>query len=124
MGKIIVIALLIIIGIWAYNIKTYKSISSKKNIVSTTPTAAISPERVDIKNKSIFVSYWADMDNLQLKEYERVIYFGVQPALNGINTSDAGYANLGAFVAGVGDKKKWLTLRLVSRANAFVSREP
>lgn len=113
MTKYIILICIIIVGIGYYNFKTYKDITSKKTELSPTPARNLPQGSADIKDKSIFVSYWADMDNLDLSDYQRAIYFGVAPTLSGINILDAGYAKLDDFVSAAGEKETWLTLRIV-----------
>lgn len=66
-----------------------------------------------IEKRSIFVPYW-DLANLSsLTAYDRVMYFGLTPTVNGFNTKDAAYQGLGTLVKGVPQGKEvYVTVEL------------
>ncbi|MEI6533412.1 MAG: glycosyl hydrolase family 18 protein [Candidatus Roizmanbacteria bacterium] len=64
--------------------------------------------------KSVFVPYWVEWDNEPKPEgYDRVIYFGVDADINGINKQDAGYLNMPKFISYISNEgEKWITIRM------------
>lgn len=60
-----------------------------------------------VSSTSIFVPYWNIPENPEdLNQYDRVIYFGLSPNLNGINRDDEGYENMSTFLQRVPSSKE------------------
>lgn len=77
------------------------------------------------RSESVFVPYWAAMNGLASEEYDRLIYFGVSPTTSGVDTSDAGYRNMGTFVEAAGDNDIWLTVRMLNHeVNSDILNDP
>lgn len=67
-----------------------------------------------VEESFIFVPYWTFSQNIDVVDYNNVIYFGITITKNGVDTSDEGYQKLSAFSDLVGNKKrKYLTLRIM-----------
>lgn len=115
MGKKIAIVTVLLLVFFAFNY-LYKNTGNNKDVLVSTksPSATISPVTVSKKTSSIFVPYWADFKTaLELNDYDRVIYFGISPTLQGYNEDEIGYSRLGDFTIGAGDKEKFLTIRMI-----------
>lgn len=90
--------------------------------VSTiTPTKAPtgkSPERT-----ALFVPYWS-LSGALPEKYDRLIYFGVTPTTDAINTEEIGYLRLDQFVSKVpSGVSSYLTLRMLDNQENFTILE-
>lgn len=87
--------------------------------------------QTQISRRSVFVPYWADLSQPFNDTYDRYIYFGIEPTVDGINQDESGYLSLDAFDRaiegletgngsgtdnGAEKTEKWLTLRMVDRS--------
>jgi len=75
---------------------------------------------------SIFVPYWTvPTRNGAFSDYDEVIYFGITPTKEGIDTDEVGYKDLKRFVRAVGKEQKTsLTLRMLdSTVNLAVLKD-
>lgn len=68
--------------------------------------------------RSIFIPYWqlsGQTQNLQIdkREYDRSIYFGVAGTLEGIPTDDPGYEQMDGFMR-IANGSRWLTVRMTN----------
>ncbi len=91
--------------------------TQKNTVVS--PTIIIREEK-----SSIFVPYWAipkTPENLQ--KYDTVIYFGIAPKGETINTQDAGYLRLKQFTKIAEGKSKLLAVRMLDSKTNFTILE-
>jgi spore germination protein YaaH len=70
------------------------------------------PNKTNISREAVFVPYWADMSDLA-NQPERLLYFGISPDENGINTGEPGYQNLDSFITNRGSKETYLTVRML-----------
>lgn len=69
---------------------------------------------VSISGTAVFVPYWNIAGELAESSYDRLLYFGITPTVEGIDTEDLGYQNLPFFQEAAGDKKTLLTLRMIN----------
>lgn len=69
-------------------------------------------ESTNISREAVFAPYWADMSDLE-NQPERLLYFGISPLEDGINTSEPGYQNLQKFVNAKGQNETYLTVRML-----------
>jgi len=101
---------LILFGVFTNQSAQKPPHSTAKKEASLSP--AFSQQKI---SNSIFIPYWAlDDQNLNVDNYERVIYFGVKGSISGINKQDQGYRQLSAFVKASADKQKYLTLTMTN----------
>lgn len=118
MGKKIAVVLMLstVFLIFGYFYKNNDSVKKKNITVSSQiSSTTVSPVLTSKKTTSIFVPYWTDFKvPLKLNDYDRIIYFGISPTLQGFNEEEAGYEKLQNFVSSVGDKKKLLTIRMTN----------
>lgn len=104
-------------GVYSY-IQTQKpetsSIVEKESYSNTAqkPGENDPTEETNISREAVFVPYWADMSDLA-NQPERLLYFGVSPSENGINTSEPGYQNMEKFVEAKGQNEAYLTVRML-----------
>jgi spore germination protein YaaH len=90
----------------------------KVNVVKTKDK--VIPTLVKITSKqsstSLFVPYWSlEGNDIEAEQYDRLLYFGIAPTINGINTRDSGFLNLSKFVNQVeGTQKTILVLRMLN----------
>ncbi|HEX8965321.1 MAG TPA: glycosyl hydrolase family 18 protein [Patescibacteria group bacterium] len=94
-------------------------IHSKKTLSVITPSfhnvTSPTPEIPNKKETDIFVPYWSINNQLQVQNYNKVIYFGLTASADGIDTSDNGYKNLNRFVSQVQNKQTILCLTLINQ---------
>lgn len=106
-----------IIAIVVYFIQTDKitKVQTKKNeniSITTIPSVpAVKPYK---ESNSIFVPYWDLSQKPDYNPYANLYYFGISADSNGVSTSDQGYLNIKKFSAAVGNKKTYLTLRMLN----------
>jgi spore germination protein YaaH len=90
----------------------YSEHSNKKIkvIVSPTPVKKETPI-----HKSLFVGSWDLTQGITYKNYDRLLYFGVDVTEKGINTKDEGYKNIDTFInsSTVSVSKKYLVLKML-----------
>lgn len=88
--------------------------------ISATPSATAAPAVTTQESTAIFVPYWADMKSLDVAYYDRVIYFGIVPTIQGISKSEAGYKNISQFTKQLPEKKEaLLAIRMTDTNAAF-----
>lgn len=99
----------------------------RQNKSRVIPEKKVTPTAKEISkiiktSKSIFVPYWSlGSENLDFSEYDSLIYFGIAPNYEGINTQEVGYNGLPTFIKISEGKKKFLTLRMIDdEVNTFV----
>lgn len=123
--------LLLLILLIAGSVLLVNGIKAKVKHDLTQPLATVSnapsPPSKDSKRipangtdtTSLFVPYWTIQDSdLINTDYNEYLYFGVTPTTSGINTDEAGYAQLEQFSANVPQgKKKLLVLRMLDSEN-------
>ena len=89
----------------------------KTQVVTPTPTLRVS-KRTPLKT-SLFVPYWS-LGQVLPTEYDRLIYFGITPTTDGIDTNEVGYQGLSSFVtSSPKQSKKLLTLRMLTSSTNF-----
>jgi len=71
---------------------------------------------------SLFVPYWTLNGSFDdWNSYDSLIYFGITPTENGINTSEAGYLGMSDFIESAGEEKqKLLVLRMLNSSTNFI----
>lgn len=74
-----------------------------------------SSQKAEISRRAVFVPYWSSMKNVSKTDEDRLLYFGISPTENGINTSETGYANLENFIDNTKGKDRWLTVRMLDQ---------
>lgn len=80
---------------------------------TATPTAVVPPRKVDV-HSFVFIPDWTNFaKELDIAKYQRVIYFGLSADRNGL-LNDQGSAKIASFTKAVGQKEKWLILRLLN----------
>ena len=88
---------------------------------TTLPTTgpSTSPKILNAEDStSIFVPYWA-FSTLKQTSYDRLLYFGITPGEEGINTTELGYKNLKSFTNAHQNEKKYLVLRMTNSQQNF-----
>ena len=72
-----------------------------------------------------FVVYWLDLASLKFDKYDKYLYFGIAPDLNGKIAKDQGFKKINSFVKFVENKNKALVVRLVDKrlAQEFLTEE-
>ncbi|QQG44235.1 MAG: hypothetical protein HYW86_05245 [Candidatus Roizmanbacteria bacterium] len=118
------IAIISLIGIVIFLFSNFlqkegkKSSSNVTPVSRTVPTTFSTPEvdrKVERLSTSIFVPYWADFKtSLSVENYDRVIYFGVAPDLDGYSKEEVGYQKLEEFSLQTEGVEKLLTVRLLN----------
>lgn len=85
---------------------------------------------VNVKNNakeesSLFIPYWTiDATTDSLDAYKTLIYFGVTPTVDGINTEEVGYVTLPKFIQkGEAAQQTLLTLRMLDSKTNFAILE-
>lgn len=68
---------------------------------------------VKISGTAVFVPYWNIGGGLGAEPYDRLIYFGITPTLEGVDTQELGYQNMRYFQEVAKNKKTLLTLRMI-----------
>ncbi|MBI4084534.1 MAG: hypothetical protein HY431_01370 [Candidatus Levybacteria bacterium] len=84
------------------------------------------PTQKQKEKTSIFVPHWTvPTQNASFSDYDAVIYFGITPTKEGIDTDEVGYKNLKRFIRAVGEEQKTsLTLRMLdSTVNLAVLKD-
>jgi len=78
------------------------------------------------EKKSIFVPYWINFAQpLDITDYDRVIYFGLDVTEYGVNKTDAGYNNIEKFAAQVDGQEKYLTIKMLNNeTNSIILKNP
>jgi hypothetical protein len=94
-------------------------IVSEREVNDAHEQPSSSPARTslsELRSRSVFVPYWADMSETGEDEYARYIYFGITVDENGVDRNDTGYAQLDDFQAFVpSGSEKLLTIRMIDR---------
>lgn len=118
--KLVLPLLILVAGLYFFSQRNSfinKSKAPLKNISPTIELAIPQQNSEDpvASSKSIFVPYWSITgSDLDVDEYDRLIYFGISANSRGINTSEVGYTSLQEFVEKVPPgKKTYLTLRMI-----------
>lgn len=83
---------------------------------SVSPTVIKKP----ISKKSILIPYWSLTGDLTVEDYDKLIYFGISPAVNGQIIDDAGLKNLEIFIDKTKtiNQEKILTVRMIDSDTA------
>lgn len=127
--------LLFIVFLLAVIIASFRTIKQKvrndlRTPLETTFSGPTIMPTIDVKKnpeekKSLFVPYWTvSASEIEVEDYDTVIYFGVTPTVSGINTSESGYLSLQKFLAKTtGWNNKLLTLRMLDSTNNFTILE-
>lgn len=115
MKKIAIVFLIItglFVGILLFKIEKKEVVKeATENITSVKKT---SPSKTKPFSNSLFVPYWnIPRVGNELDSYDAVIYFGISPSANGIDTADSGYVGLSAFTKLPFKQKKHLTVRML-----------
>jgi len=128
MKKIIVIIAIVIIGILviSYQLFVNKRKSTSLKLVNNQSQISLEPKIIKQPmlhvtsfklhdSKSIFIPYWSiATEAAQLKQYNKLYYFGVTTANLGINRHDSGYLNLKNFTKTVeSTQESVLVLRML-----------
>ncbi len=110
--------------IYVLNPKTNKkeSLERKGDVLSPTVKSA---EKTNIRSSSIFIPYWSlEENNLDVSEFDRLLYFGISPTFAGINRQEEGYLNLEKFISQIpSGKEKFLVLRMIDDDSNFAILE-
>lgn len=103
----------VLLGLYlrAFIPKTEKKEIPKKEKLSD-PAKGKERQITTLISKSIFVPYWSlDEEKVDVKEYERMIYFGIAATTNGLEKNDLRFKNIEEFNNLVPQNKiKYLTL--------------
>jgi len=92
-----------------------QSVSSSETSVETT--------QKDVGRTSLFVPYWSLSETEPSFEYDTLIYFGIIPGSNGINTEETGYTLLTRFTQVAANRPTFLTLRMLDSKQNFAILE-
>lgn len=134
MRKIIILFILLLIsGFFVvrdiYNILWEKTEGEKKALQNTTliSISPTQPEKKNNKNSEItpvpaieekncaIAVYWVDFKNIDLSNYNKLLYFGVAPTLQGEIAKDQGFVKLNGFVSSFYSFEKGLIVRMVDK---------
>lgn len=80
------------------------------------PTVTLTPiDKPAATTKILFVPYWTLDHDIALQDYTSLVYFGIQPTKDGIDTSDQGYKTMSTFLqVTTGAKKRLLAIRMIN----------
>lgn len=108
----IILGLLCLVGIYFFVQYNSQPLSFSLQSPSLTP----SPSRIIVQGKTqkmLFVPYWGLTAQKLPTDYDQIIYFGVTPNTQGINTQEDGYKDLSLFAKRAGDAKTLLAIRMI-----------
>jgi spore germination protein YaaH len=107
MKKIIIVTLLLLPIVY---LLIRRDLTKKPSPAAISPTKAISIKKIQ-ETKTIFVPYWSDSTKeLDVKKYDRVVYFGFNADERGLITDGSRMNNLRKFIENTPNKNKLLTL--------------
>lgn len=108
----VILGLLCLIGIYFFVQYNSQPLSFNTQPPSITPT----PSRTIVQGKSqkiLFVPYWGLTSQQLPTNYDQLIYFGITPTMQGVDTQEDGYKDLSLFTKRVGTGKTLLTIRMI-----------
>lgn len=131
MKAIIIIGLfisLLFVIYYGFNSVKSKVKSDLATSISITPSHVISPTAVVLmgkEKKSLFVPYWSLKQNIQnVDRTDQLIYFGITPNKEGIDTTETGYRSLPKFIKMTRGYETSLTIRMVDNdINSFILKD-
>lgn len=118
--RLLLLIIIVILAGGLYWISQNKNNNTQREIAlspspTLIPTDSVQKKIVKTTSASIFVPYWAEIDDGEIfADYDRLIYFGITPTTSGISKTDDGYKNMGDFFVKTAEKKTWLTLRMTN----------
>lgn len=108
----VILGLICLVGIYFYIEYNSQPLSFSIHAPSVTPE----PSRAIVQGRSqqlLFVPYWGLSSKLLPTDYTKLIYFGIEPNSNGINTQEDGYKDLALFARKAGKSTTLLTIRMI-----------
>lgn len=114
--KLLTIFLFIVILVVFFTIPREKKKDEPNNDqIPNSKQTPITKSKTSNLSRSVFLPYWiVEDEELDVADYERVIYFGIAPTRENINKEEAGYLGLSTFVSNrPQDKIRYLTLRMI-----------
>lgn len=117
--KFLFFALLLFLGFCFF---VFSTLSQKTQLPalltpSSPGTTSVPKEDTSVRTnqKVLFVPYWGiQKGTIDSEHYDKLVYFGIAPNVNGIDTKDAGYKNLQQFIDKTdAGKQRLLTLRML-----------
>lgn len=129
MGKAVILIIVFGTVLWGFFLLKDKSSPQKSEPYSKAlvpdSDSETTASKVEITARSLFVPYW-NVESLQnLKEYDRLIYFGITVNETGVNRDDQGFANMQKFSSQTAGIPTLLTLRMLdSDTNIAILKDP
>ncbi len=113
---LLLVSIVTIILLWGTVKNKSKDGSQPVPTVGVHHDAPLQQSPIVKKSSAIFIPYWTDWKKpVSVFDYDRVIYFGIVPTIEGINKLEAGYQHLEQFRSAVlSSQKKLLTVRMVN----------
>jgi len=117
-GGVVISAILFFAGV-VFRQKLNSILSFQPTLTQSlpSPTPTVIPAKVI--NQTLFVPYWSVGSGVSLPKYQKLIYFGLQATLTGIDKEDLGYTRMGVFARESDDQVKLLAVRMIDSKTNF-----
>ncbi len=117
----VVVLLFLIIGVAVFFFLQKKEEQKKQVLPASDVFISPTPEIIrDTEKKFLFVPYWGQTQERIPDSFgDGLIYFGVTPGEEGVDTKEDGYLGLGRFSAIAQGRDTFLTLRMIDDKTSF-----